>query len=171
MRILRSDVNRGKGHAVRVAALAAKGAFVLMSDADESTPLTEFGRLADVCAPDVALVCGSRRAGGVGAVGAPWHRRLLSRLFNVFVRAAGVGGIRDTQCGFKLFRMAALRPVFESLVVDRFAFDVELIAKTRRAGHGVVETAVLWQGGRRSSLRVMRDAPRMLYDLFRIACA
>lgn len=173
VRVLRSDVNCGKGHAVRVAALAAKGDFVLMSDADESTPLTEIVRLVSACASDVALVCGSRRVGTGAAdvVGVPWHRRFLSRLFNVFVHLAGIRGIYDTQCGFKLFRMAMLRPILASLVVDRFAFDVELIVKARRAGHRVVETAVAWQGGRRSSVCVIKDAPRMLFDLCRIACS
>ena len=34
-------------------------------------------------------------------------------------------------------------------------------------GGTVVETSVAWHGGRRSSLRIMRDAPRMLWDLLR----
>lgn len=170
VRVLRSEVNRGKGHAVRMAALEAKGDFALMSDVDESAPLTEVVRLMEGLADDVWLACGSRYVqAGQGPLALPWHRRVLSRLFNALVRLAGVAGMADTQCGFKLMRMARMRAVLSRMVVDRFAFDVELIALVRLAGGRVVEVPVEWHGGRRSSLRVMRDAPRMLLDLVRIA--
>ena len=61
-----------------------------------------------------------------------------------------------------------MRAVFEAQRIERFAFDVELIKRVRRAGGSVVEAPVAWHGGRRSSLRVLRDAPRMLWDLLRI---
>ena len=98
----------------------------------------------------------------------PLRRRILSRLFHALVWLAGVRGIQDTQCGFKLFRMEQMRAVFEAQRIERFAFDVELIKRVRRAGGSVVEAPVAWHGGRRSSLRVLRDAPRMLWDLLRI---
>ena len=170
IRVWRNVPNRGKGFVVRRAALMATGDFVLMSDVDESAPLTEFPRLVAGLRDDgVWLVCGSRyKTPNDGYPALPWHRRLLSRLFNLLVRLAGVGGISDTQCGFKLFRMARMRMVLERLITDRFAFDVEMIAMTRRAGGVVSEVPVAWHGGRRSSLRVARDAPRMLWDLVRI---
>jgi dolichyl-phosphate beta-glucosyltransferase len=95
-------------------------------------------------------------------------RRVLSFLFRFPVFLAGVRGMHDTQCGFKLFRMSRMRPLFEKLKTRRFAFDVELILGVQRAGGRVVETPVAWQGGRRSSLRVMRDAPRMLWDVMKM---
>ena len=161
IRVLRQPINRGKGAAVRVGALAAKGEWVLMSDVDLSAPLTEFACLAPHA--DAWMVCGSR----YGRTGVPLRRRILSRLFHALVWLAGVRGIQDTQCGFKLFRMEKMRPVFEAQRIERFAFDVELIKRVRRAGGSVVEAPVAWHGGRRSSLRVLRDAPRMLWDLFR----
>ena len=155
--LLRNDRNRGKGFSVRRGALAARGEWVLMSDVDESAPLTEFSRLAPFSGN--AIVCGSRR-GGVDV--RPVHRRILSWLFN---RLAGTE-VEDSQCGFKLFNMALMRPVFERQRIWRFAFDVELIA----AAPSVASVHVKWQGRRRSSLKVWRDAPRMLWDLVRIRC-
>ena len=160
--ILRNDSNRGKGFSVKRAALAAKGAWVLMSDVDLSAPFTEFPRLA--AEADAWMVCGSR----YGRPGMPLCRRLLSRIFHLLVRVVGVAGVHDTQCGFKLFRMDVMRPVFEALRIERFSFDVELIRRVRRAGGVVKEIPVVWHGGKRSSLRVCRDAPRMLVDLLRI---
>ena len=161
VRILRQPQNRGKGAAVRRGALEAKGEWVLMSDVDLSAPLTEFASLAPHA--DAWMVCGSR----YGRAGMPLRRRILSRLFHALVWLMGVRSIQDTQCGFKLFRMEKMRPIFKAQRIERFAFDVELIKRVLRAGGTVVEASVAWHGGRRSSLRVMRDAPRMLWDLLR----
>ena len=161
VRILRQPQNRGKGAAVRHGALEANGEWVLMSDVDLSAPLTEFAKLAPLA--DAWMVCGSR----YGRMGMPLRRRILSRLFHALVWLMGVRSIQDTQCGFKLFRMDKMRQIFEAQRIERFAFDVELIKHVLRAGGTVVETSVAWHGGRRSSLRVMRDAPRMLWDLLR----
>ena len=158
VRLLRNAENRGKGYSVRRGALEAKGGWVLMSDVDESVPLAEFAVLAPLA--DRAIVCGSRRCGKDAR---PFHRRVLSTLFNALTGT----GLKDTQCGFKLFNMALMRPIFESQRTERFAFDVELIRKAP----SVVEVPVPWRGGRRSSLKVWRDAPRMLWDLIRIRCS
>ena len=162
IRVLRQPANRGKGAAVRAGALAAKGDWVLMSDVDLSAPLTEFANLAPHA--DAWMVCGSR----YGRDGMPLRRRILSRLYHALVWLVGVRGIQDTQCGFKLFRMEKMRPIFEAQRIERFAFDVELVKRVRQAGGVIAEVPVDWHGGRRSSLRVLRDAPRMLWDLLRI---
>ena len=153
--LIRNERNMGKGYSVRRGALAAKGGWVLMSDVDESSPLSEFSALAPHSG--AAMVCGSRK-GGVDA--RPVFRRFLSWLFNSI---AGTG-VEDSQCGFKLFNMSLMRPVFERQRIWRFAFDVELIYNAP----SVASVHVKWHGRRRSSLKVWRDAPRMLWDLVRI---
>ena len=162
IRVLRQPANCGKGAAVRRGALEAKGEWVLMSDVDMSAPFAEFARLAEHA--DAWMVCGSRH----GRPGMPFRRRLLSRLFHFCVWCVGVRGVYDTQCGFKLFRMDVMRAVFERQRIMRFAFDVELIRNVVSSGGKVVEVPVEWKGGTRSSLRVLRDAPRMLWDLLRM---
>lgn len=163
IRIIRSEKNMGKGHAVKTAALASRADWVLMSDVDESAPLAEFSKLAD-SAQDAWIVCGSRwRRPGV-----PFLRRLLSAFFHPIVRISGVKGVHDTQCGFKLFNMEKMRPVFNAQKIFRFAFDVELLLAAQRAGGKIVEVPIVWRGGHRSSLRVLHDAPRMLWDVLRL---
>ena len=157
VRLLRNERNRGKGYSVRKGALAAKCDWVLMSDVDESVPLKEFASLAPL--HEKAIVCGSRKGGRDMR---PLHRRFLSWIFNSIAGA----GVEDSQCGFKLFNMALMRPVFERQRIRRFAFDVELIVNAP----SVASVHVKWQGRRRSSLKVWRDAPRMLWDLIRIRC-
>ncbi|MBO5940629.1 MAG: glycosyltransferase [Kiritimatiellae bacterium] len=155
LRSVRNEKNRGKGFSVRRGALLAKGDWVLMSDVDESSPLTEFASLAKQA--NNAIVCGSRK-GGIDM--RPWYRKILSAIFNSLTGL----DVEDSQCGFKLFNMPLMRPCFEKQKIHGFAFDVELISKAP----SVSSVHVKWQGRRRSSLRVWRDAPRMLWDLIRI---
>ena len=155
--LIRNGINSGKGFRVRRGALAAKGDWVLMSDVDESVPLTEFSKLAPYGAN--AIVCGSRK-GGVDV--RPLHRKFLSWVFNMLACTK----VDDTQCGFKLFNMQLMRAAFERQRIRRFAFDVELITNAP----SVVSVNVKWQGRRRSSLKVWRDAPRMLWDLMMLRC-
>ena len=64
----------------------------------------------------------------------PWYRELTGKTFNVLIRAITRLPWRDTQCGFKLFRVASTRQLFELQRVDGFAFDVELLVLARRLG-------------------------------------
>lgn len=167
MRLLRYPVNRGKGYAVKTGMLAAGGDLILMSDADLSTPLGDWRKLKVVIDAGADIVCGSRAVRGAHVgIPPPLHRRILGRIFNVLVRVAGVHGIRDTQCGFKLFRAGPAKEVFGRLRTRRFAFDVEMIALARDLGYWVEEVPVSWDYSGHSTVRVFSSGGRMLIDLF-----
>jgi len=141
-RVLRLPANRGKGAAVREGVLASAGDHVLVTDADLSTPIEEIEKL---------LACGAPVAIGSRAVDATLVKQRQSifrvasgKAFNLLVRLLVVSGIRDTQCGFKLFRRDAAREVFSRASVDRFAFDVEALLLARRLGYTIAEVPVLW---------------------------
>lgn len=161
--------NKGKGYAVRTGVLAAKGNYILMSDTDLSTPLAEWEKLKTVMDSGVQFVCGSRAVSGAD-IGekAPLHRRILSKIFNLLVHLAGVQGIQDTQCGFKLFEGEAARVVFPLMRTNRFAFDVEMIAIARAKGYRVEEVPVHWDYRGHSTVRVFSSGFRMLVDLLRL---
>jgi len=170
MRLLRYPVNRGKGYAVKTGVLAAEGDLILMSDADLSTPLEDWRKLSASIDAGADIACGSRAVRGahVGKP-SPFHRRVLSRIFNVLVRLAGVHDFRDTQCGFKLFRAEVAKKVFPRLRIRRFAFDVELIALARDWGYRVDEVPVNWNYSGYSTLRVFSSGGRMLFDVVTLA--
>ncbi len=170
LRLLRYPVNQGKGYAVKTGVLAAEGDLILMSDADLSTPLADWSKLKSAIDAGADVACGSRAVRGAH-IGKPppLHRRLLSRLFNLLVRAAGVHGIRDTQCGFKLFRAETAKKVFGQMRTKRFAFDVELIALARDLGYRVAEVPVNWDYCGHSTVRIFSSGGRMLFDVFMLA--
>ncbi len=107
VRVIRLPKNRGKGCAVRAGALAASGKLILVTDADLSTPIEEWRKLAATGAP---IAIGSRAVDeSTVKVRQPFYRQALGRLFNRLVQLLAVPGIRDTQCGFKLFSYDAAR--------------------------------------------------------------
>lgn len=165
VRVLRHPANRGKGAAVRTGALAAGGRLVLVTDADLSTPIEELDKLLSA---GTAVAIGSR---GVDASlvkeRQPLYRVAMGKLFNLLVRLLAVGGIRDTQCGFKLFSREAAQEVFSRATVDRFAWDVEALLLARRLGYAIAEVPVLWFHKEDSRVSLGGGAQAYL-ELFRI---
>lgn len=170
MKLLSYKKNQGKGYAVATGVQAAGGDLILMSDADLSTPLLEWVKLKAAIDAGADIACGSRVVQGAH-IGKPppLCRRVLSRVFNRVVRLAGVHGIRDTQCGFKLFRAESAKELFSRLRTRRFAFDVEVIARARDFGYRVDEIPVSWDYSGHSTVRLFSSGGRMLWDILRLA--
>ena len=169
--LLAMPVNGGKGAAVRAGVLASRGREVLFSDADLSTPITELPRLRAAIADGADVAIGSR-AGGEN-VDQPWMRRLQSRVFHLAVRTLGfaaVATVKNTQCGFKLFRGAVARALFAQLSLAGFAFDVELLELATRRFR-IAEIPVAWTHVDGSKVRPGIDALKMLADLVRVRIA
>lgn len=144
--ILRNERNRGKGYAVRRGMLEARGERRLMTDADLSTPIEELTRLMARMDEGFDIVIASRAMAGARIeVHQPWYRECIGKLFNLLVRVSTVPGLRDTQCGFKLFRAEAARECFSAAVLDGFSFDVETLFIARRRGLRVAEIPVTWR--------------------------
>ena len=146
VRLISYKPNQGKGNAVRVGMLAAEGRYVLFTDADQSTPITELDKLLvklerDGC--DIAIA--SRRVPGAEVVLAQsWLRALASRVFWMAVRTLALRGVADTQCGFKCMRREVAQKVFPQVTTNTPIFDVEMLILAARAGYRVVEVPVRW---------------------------
>lgn len=169
VRLLRLPANRGKGAAVRHGMLAVDGDRRLFMDADLSTPPDQLPALQAALDADADIAIGSRGLPGSELVVRQTKpREGMGRTFNALVRALVLGGLADTQCGFKLFSAAAARHCFGQARIDGFAFDVEVLALARRAGLRVAEIPVVWAHHGASKVSPLTDAPAMLADLLRI---
>jgi dolichyl-phosphate beta-glucosyltransferase len=164
LRCVRSTPNRGKGSAVRIGMLAARGAVRLMCDADGSMPADEMPKLLARLAghgagrrrADIAI--GSRYAAGASVEAPqPLYRRIWSRLCNRVVQRTLVPGVRDTQCGFKAFRADVAVDLFSRARIDGWAFDLEILALARRRGYRIDEVGVSWTDDQRSRVNPLRD--------------
>ena len=158
----------GKGGAVRQGMLAARGEYRFLCDADLSMPIELLGRLLPPEAPSADIVIGSREADGAHRIGEPHGRWLMGRVFNAFTRLLAVPGIRDTQCGFKVFRREAVEALFPAQTLDGFAFDAEILFLARKRGFSMVEVGIDWHYRAESKVRPFRDGWRTLRDLILI---
>ncbi|MDQ6892499.1 MAG: glycosyltransferase family 2 protein [Acidobacteriota bacterium] len=160
--------NRGKGAAIRMGVLASRGDPILVSDADLSTPLSEVEKLATQL-PTHSIAVGSRAIDAdLVRKKQPLHRRAFGKVGNLLVRVFAVNSIRDTQCGFKLFRGDVARELFRDAKVERFAYDMEILHLAQRRGFTIAEVPVLWFNAPGSKVSVLRDTLPTLRDLLRI---
>src|ERR1051325_3944491 len=145
-RVIRVEPNRGKGNAVRTGLLAARNTVAAFFDADLSMPVTETPKLVEPIRSGQYDIGFGWRALDRKLIGThqPWTREQSGRVFNRLMRLATGLPFKDTQCGFKAFRMDVCRPVIEGALIDRFGFDVELLFIAHRAGLRMLEYPVRW---------------------------
>ncbi|KAI5612999.1 dolichyl-phosphate beta-glucosyltransferase [Silurus asotus] len=151
VRVLTLMKNRGKGGAVRMGTLCTRGRLILMADADGATKFSDFEKVEAglqnlIPKPEnMAISCGSRAHLEKESV---TQRSLLRTFlmygFHFLVWFFCVRGIKDTQCGFKLFTREAAMRTFSSLHVERWAFDVELLYIAQCFKIPIAEVAVNW---------------------------
>jgi dolichyl-phosphate beta-glucosyltransferase len=168
LRLLVAPANAGKGDAVRRGMLAARGRVVLFADADQSTPIEQFDRLAALLDDGYDVVVGSRATEGATVSGKSLTRRVLSRgLHEIVSRLYGIE-VADTQCGFKLFTAAAARELFGRQQLDGFSFDLEVLYLAGKLGHRTAEVPVEWIDAPGSTVDAARVSLQFLRDLLRI---
>ena len=168
--LLRNGKNRGKGYSIKHGVLLCSGEYVLLSDADFSTPiaqLPELMRRLEEGGPAMAI--GSRGLPGSRVeTRQPAWREAMGRTFNRLVRLLTGLPFRDTQCGFKLMRREAVLPLFRAARVERFAYDVEILYLARVAGIAVAEVPVLWRNAPGSKVNALHDSLDMMKDVLMI---
>ncbi|MFH1591152.1 MAG: dolichyl-phosphate beta-glucosyltransferase [archaeon] len=168
VKVLSVPENRGKGHAVRAGMLAAKGMRILFSDADLSTPIEDLA-LLERHLKSHDIVIGSRNlSGSMVETKQPWYRQLAGKLFSLFTRIVILPGIKDTQCGFKLFSKSAARVIFSRARLDGFAFDVEALYLARKLKYRIAEVPVHWYNSPQSKVRMFADPFKMALSIFGI---
>ena len=169
-RVLRNEPNRGKGYSVRRGVLEARGELVLFTDADLSAPIEEADKLlAAMKGPGTDVAIGSRALlRALIGVHQPWFRETAGRFFHLLVRMITGLQVRDTQCGFKLFRRLSTRRAFELQLVNDFGFDPEILFLIKRLGGTLLEVPVRWNDNPATKVHFLKDSMRMALELVEI---
>ncbi len=157
---------RGKGMAVRRGMLEARGEYRFMCDADLSMPIAEVNKFLPPARSDFDIAIGSREVQGAVRYNEPFYRHFGGRFINFIIRILILPQLQDTQCGFKCFRAAAAEDLFRRQTLNGWSFDVELLFIAYRRGDRIVEIPIDWYYRPESKVNAVRDALRMIGDIF-----
>lgn len=174
---LLANQHLGKAGAVTAGVLEAKGEYILFTDMDQATPIEEVDKLLNF-GRDFEIVIGSRDNRRRGA---PWTRLLMARA-NMFLRRfiIGLSDIKDTQCGFKLFKKEPAKKLFAKINVlhNGFktiagssvasGFDVELLFLAQKMGYKIKEVPVSWLHVETRRVNLVNDSLNGFWDLVKI---
>ncbi|XP_024462191.2 uncharacterized protein LOC7487956 isoform X3 [Populus trichocarpa] len=187
VRVILLGRNHGKGEAIRKGMLHSRGELLLMLDADGATKVTDLEKLENQIhavarkefrlgestssdssfrISDIPLAAfGSRAHLEEKALATrKWYRNFLMKGFHLVVLLTAGSGIRDTQCGFKMFTRAAARKLFTNIRLKRWCFDVELVFLCKWFGIRVIEISVNWTEIPGSKVNPL-SIPNMLWEL------
>lgn len=167
IKILRNDINRGKGYSVKKGVLASTGDYILYTDADLSTPIEELDKLWKY-KDEYDIVIGSRRMPESRVITKQSPLRILAgKVYPFFVKSLIMNDIQDTQCGFKLFKSKCTM-LFAIQKINGFSFDVEILYLAKKYHFKIKEIGVEWYNNKNSKLNMLKDIPIMLKELLMI---
>ncbi|MCH7904361.1 MAG: glycosyltransferase family 2 protein [Armatimonadetes bacterium] len=170
--LIDSQPNRGKGFVVRKGMTEVEAEWLLFSDADLAAPIEEVEKLFLAVEKGALIAIGSRPLKESDLeVRQPWYREMAGRAFNLMVQLFAVRGIKDTQCGFKLFRQDVSRDVFGRSKLDGYGFDFEALMIARDLGYEIAEVPIRWSHQEGSKVNMLRDGSRMMAELVKLRLA
>ena len=168
LRVVPNGENRGKGYSVRHGMQEARGEIVLFTDADLSAPIEEADKLlAALKDHDIALGSRALDRSMIEVHESPF-REFAGIVFNRIVRIVLRLPFVDTQCGFKAFRRARCKVIFDQQRIERFGFDPELLYLARHHGLKAVEIPVRWAHSPATKINMLRDSIQMFLDVFTV---
>ena len=166
--IVYQEQHPGKGNAVQQGMLKAKGQYRFICDADLSMPIEEIQKFIPPVLTDFDIAIGSREAPGAIRYNEPSYRHLGGRAINLAIRILILPGLNDTQCGFKCFSAKAAEDIFSQQTLSGWSFDIENLYIARRKKLRIKEIPIQWYYDPDSKVNAIRDALRMISDIFRI---
>ena len=167
--VLTFGSNRGKGAAVREGVRSSRGKLVLYCDADGATPIEEEQRLREAIDSGFDVAVGSRMVSSPDVViERPMSRRWAGKLFASLAKWTLNPPVRDTQCGFKMFKGDAARKIAAAASEEGYLFDLEWLSLAQRKGLLIAEVAINWKEMPGSKLSITKDAFKVLGALRRL---
>lgn len=139
--------NMGKGFAVREGMFKAVGEYRLFTDADNATSIDHMEKMMPYFNRGYEVVIGSIAVPGNTVEGGsePQWRRVAGKLGNLYIQLLAVPGIKDTQRGFKILTAKAAVDIFSRTTINRWGFDIELLALARKFGYKIKEVPIHWK--------------------------
>jgi glycosyltransferase involved in cell wall biosynthesis len=137
-------------------------------DADMSTSPEEYSRLLGKLNGYDGIIASRYLPGAVVSPKPTLQRIIVSRVFNFLIRTLFFFPYADTQCGAKIFRKEAIRKIANSLIITKWAFDVDLLYNLRKNKFKIREIPTVWSDKEYSKINFMRAGPFMALAIIRL---
>lgn len=158
--------NRGKGYATRIGAPQCSGEYVLIYDADGSTPIEDIEKLWPWFEDGADIVIGSRAMSDSDVqIRQPLYRQSMGRIYNVLLRMLWLTSFKDTQCGFKGVRSTCVEKVFPLMTTDGFGADCEMLYIAEKHAFRVEEVPVRWLNSIDTRVHAIWDSLDMIREV------
>jgi glycosyltransferase involved in cell wall biosynthesis len=159
---------RGRGRALRQAWTSSDADIVCYTDVDLSTELEALPKVIDAIrfegyhvATGSRLMPGSRTTRSL-------KREVISRAYNLFVKAVLWTSFSDAQCGFKAISRTAVNDLVPAVKDQSWFFDTELLVLAEKWGYGVKDIPVRWAEDDDSRVKILRTAWEDVRGVFRV---
>jgi len=169
--VLKNQKNEGKGSAIKKGVMSAQGEYILFMDADHSTPINEIDKMLSWLESNkhYGFVFGSRYVNGAKIlIKEPFLRILLGKIYHYIVKIFILRGVKDYNCGFKVFRKEVAKTLFSQLSCKDYTFDVELLLLSKLLGYRFKEIPVVWTHNIHSKVRPFIDGIKSFFGILKI---
>ncbi len=168
IKLLSYEKNRGKGGAVTYGVAYALGESIVFIDADLPYPPEKILETDGILKAGADVVLGKRVLGG-GEGKYPWYRKVMSKIFGLWVKLFLGLREKDTQCGFKGFTQKAAKEIFSQVTLSGWGFDVEVIFLAELKGFSIQRIPVeLFHEREGSKINIKKTSVNMIRDVLAV---
>lgn len=166
IKIISYKKNMGKGFALKIGVLNAKYDWILTTDIDMSVSLKQLfiWIKKKFIKKNYYIYFGSREHKD-SIIKTTFHRKFLGTIFRIFIKIYLKIFIKDTQCGFKLYKKFIAKKIFIKLTTNKFEHDLEIVLNANKINQSIVELPVKWFHKKNSKLNIFIDPFKMLLGI------
>lgn len=143
IKVVGYPINSGKGNALRIGTAVATGKYIVFMDSDLDLPPGQLSRFFEVLFETESDVVIGSKMHPESIVKYPFARKVMSFGYYAFLLLLFRLNTRDTQTGLKLFKSDVIKPVMETVLVKKFAFDIEVLSIIKKRGFKISESPII----------------------------
>jgi len=159
--------NSGKGAALKKGVKNSYGKWILTTDIDFSVPLSELDKWKKkkYMNKNENVYFGSR-AHHSSNVKSKFYRKIIGNFLRFLISFVLGISIKDTQCGFKLYKRSIAKKIFSNIKFYGYEHDIEIVLLLKKFKVKIVELPVTWKHVKLSKVNLLSDSFKIFFKVF-----
>jgi glycosyltransferase involved in cell wall biosynthesis len=162
------DERLGRGKALNNAFRQSSGEVLVYMDLDLATDLKHLQPLVEALTIEGYDFATGSRMLPESKVERTLRRSISSKVYNFLVRSMLGSKLHDHQCGFKAFRREPTLQLIDEVENNHWFWDTEILVRAQRKGYKIKEIPVVWRGGRKTKVNLLKDSYDMGKHVFKL---